>query len=205
MLQNKRNLVLAGAVAIALCLTGCGNRMPANAPIDDASSTGTSATSPAPAASAALPAPVTPAAPVAAYVQPVTGSLVVSNVEKTKSGFILKTMTVTGSVINSSNVALSGTLKIQFKKTKGIFSKTVVVTDTKTQVVTLLQPGQSFPFTVKASNHGDDDAEVTVDTNPAAAAAPATGAPVGAPAATTGGTGASAMGYGYPAATGAPY
>lgn len=209
MLKSKRNLVLTGVVAIALCLAGCGNRTPANAPLDDSSSSGS--TAPAPDASASPAAPAAPAAPAVpqtpAYTQPVTGSLVVSNVTKTKKGFIFKTLTVAGSVVNSSNVPLSGTLKIEFKKNKGIFSKTLVTTDTKTQAITTLQPGQSFPFTVTADHHGDDDAEVTVDTNPAAPAAAPAAPAAAAAAAPAGGAAMMTMpGYGYPApSTGQPY
>lgn len=203
MLKNKRNLVLAGMVAITMCLSACGNRMPANAPVDDSSSSGAASTTPAAAPSAA-PVAATPAAPApiagpaaAAYTQP-TGSLVVSNVNKTKKGIFFKTLTVAGSVVNNSNVPLSGTLKVEFKKNKGIFTKTVETTATKTLAVTTLQPGQSFPFTVTADQHGDDDADCTVDTNPVAAA-PAAAAPAAAMMA------APAYGtYGAPA-TGSPY
>lgn len=163
----KHQLVMA--LAIALCVSACGNRAPANAvtPDDPSASPDSGATTPA---TPATPIPVTPtAAPTAA---PITGSLVVSNVAKTKTGIILfKTMTVTGSVVNSSNVALQGNLKCDFKKNKGIITKTVETTSSKTLAVPLLQPGQSYPFTFTADEHNDDDAEVTVDTTPPAASA----------------------------------
>ncbi|MDB5100150.1 MAG: hypothetical protein JWM80_4571 [Cyanobacteria bacterium RYN_339] len=170
----NQNVVMAGMVAIALCLAGCGNRTPANVVPEDAGATAPTA----PAASTAPPA-ATPvvAAPPVAYSQPVTGSLVVSGVNLTKKGLIFRTMTAAGSVVNSSNVALSGTLKVQFKK-KGLLSSTLKDTTVKSIVVPSLQPGQSFPFTVTADKSGDDDAECTVETNQPAAttAAPTTGA-----------------------------
>jgi hypothetical protein len=179
MLKRTHNLALAGFVAIALCLAGCGNRTPANVVPDDATG-GASPTAPAtdPAASEPAP-PVTtlPATTTPSYSQPVTGSLVVSGVNLSKKGLIFRTLTASGSVVNSSNVALSGTLKVQFKK-KGLLSSTLKDTTVKTVPVPLLQPGQSYPFTVTADKSGDDDAECTVDSNqPAATAIPTTTAP----------------------------
>ena len=173
MLKIERNLVLAGVIAVTLCLAGCGNRAPANVVVDTSA-----ATDAAPAASASPEKPA--AAPVAttpAYTAPVvTGSLVVSNVSKTRTGIVLfKKMHVSGSVINSSNVPLSGTLKVQFQKNKGIFTKTLTATGVKTVVVSTLQPGQSFPVTVDSDTR-NDDAEVTVESNPTTSTAPAAAA-----------------------------
>jgi hypothetical protein len=180
MLKSKQNLALAAFVAIALCLSGCGNRTPANVVPDDAGASSTTPAAPAadPGASTAAPVTTAPAATApAAYTQPVTGSLVVSGVNLSKKGLIFRTLTASGSVVNSSNVALSGTLKVQFQK-KGLFSSTLKNTTVKTVNVPTLQPGQSYPFTVTADKSGDDNAECTVETNqPAAGAVPAAAAP----------------------------
>lgn len=165
---------LVGGVALALVLAGCGNRMPANVPVDE-EEPGTEApanpTTPAsPDVPAPTPAPTAPTTP--AYVAPVVGSLTISGLEKTKSGLIFfKHMTVKGSVVNTSSVPLSGTIKVEFKDSKGILTKTMVTEETKTQVVAQLQPGQSFPFEIKSDETGIDDAEVTVETMQPAASA----------------------------------
>lgn len=155
---------LVGGVVLALALSGCGNRVPTNVPDEEAPTP--EVTTPATPAIDPAPAPVAP--PVTTnpgYVAPTTGSLVVSGVEKKKSGLVFfKHMTVKGSVVNTSNVALSGTIKVEFKEKKGIFTKTFVTEETKTQVISQLAPGQSFPFEIKSDESGIDDAEVTVET-----------------------------------------
>lgn len=185
---NVKKLALIGGVAFSLLLAGCGNRMPANVPEpeESAAPTAPAASEPAPAApvTPATTAPVAPTTP--AYTQ--TGSLVVSGVEKSKTGLIFfKKMVVKGSVVNTSNVPLSGTIKCEFKDKKGIFTKTMVTEETKTQVVAQLAPGQTFPFEFKSDKSNMDEAEVTVETMPAAPAAAAypaaAGNPYGAPAA----------------------
>lgn len=175
-----------GGIAFSLLLAGCGNRMPANVPEPDESPAAENPAAPTtPAASEAPTAPTAPPAPTTpAYTQ--TGSLVVSGVEKTKTGLIFfKKTVVKGSVVNTSNVPLSGTIKCEFKDKKGIFTKTMVTEETKTQVVAQLAPGQTFPFEFKSDKSNMDEAEVTVETMPAAPAAaayPAAGSPYGAAA-----------------------
>lgn len=197
---NVTKWAVIGGVAFSLLLAGCGNRMPANVPEPEEETP--AATAPA-ASEEPAPAPVASTAPVVpttpAYTQ--TGSLVVSGVEKSKTGLIFfKKMVVKGSVVNTSNVPLSGTIKCEFKDKKGIFTKTMVTEETKTQVVAQLAPGQTFPFEFKSDKSNMDEAEVTVETMPAAPAAaayPAAGSPYGAPAA----AGYPAMGAsGYPQA-----
>ncbi len=206
---NVTKWAVIGGVAFSLLLAGCGNRMPANVPEPDespAAETPAAPTTPAATEPAAPTAPVAPTTP--AYTQ--TGSLVVSGVEKSKSGIIFfKKMVVKGSVVNTSNVPLSGTIKCEFKDKKGIFTKTMVTEETKTTVVAQLAPGQSFPFEFKSDKSNLDEAEVTVETmpaSPAAAAYPASGSPYGAPAAAGyPQQGMSAAGYpGYPT-TARPY
>ena len=176
-----------GGIAFSLLLAGCGNRMPANVPEPEESPAAENPAAPTtPAVTDPAPTvPTTPAAPTTpAYTQ--TGSLVVSGVEKTKTGLIFfKKTVVKGSVVNTSNVPLSGTIKCEFKDKKGIFTKTMVTEETKTQVVAQLAPGQSFPFEFKSDKSNMDEAEVTVETMPAAPAAaayPAAGSPYGAAA-----------------------
>ena len=182
---NVTKWAVIGGIAFSLMLAGCGNRMPANVPEPEESPAAENpeappVTEPAPLPSVAPVAPTTPA-----YTQ--TGSLVVSGVEKSKSGLIFfKKLVVKGSVVNTSNVPLSGTIKCEFKDKKGIFTKTMVTEETKTQVVAQLAPGQSFPFEFKSDKSNLDEAEVTVETMPAAPAAaayPTGGSPYGAPAA----------------------
>ncbi|MEB3223858.1 MAG: hypothetical protein VKS61_17425 [Candidatus Sericytochromatia bacterium] len=178
---------LLGGIALAVLLAGCGNRMPANVPDPE------EPPAPAPSAPAPSTAPVEPVAPPPAppvapgnpnYQGPTVGSLVVSGVEKTKSGLIFKKLTVKGTVVNMSSSPLSGTLKIDFKDRKGLFTKTFVTEETKTQVIASLAPGQSLPFEITATKNNMDEAEVTVETIPAAPAAGAfsSGSPYGAPA-----------------------
>src|SRR5688500_17190103 len=97
-------LTLAGSVALALCLTGCGARQLAEPPVVEEAA----AESPEPVASAE-PVPTPPTAP--AYEAPVvTGSLAVSGIEKKKVGGILgfrKKLEVKGTVVNTSNVPMS--------------------------------------------------------------------------------------------------
>jgi hypothetical protein len=193
-LQTKFNrLAVLGALLVSVALVGCGNRMPANIPDPEEP-----ALPPAPPTEPAvpvvpvepvapLPAPVTPGLPGApgnpGYQAPTLGSLVVSGVEKTKTGLILKKLVVKGTVENVSSMPLSGTLKVDFKDKKGLFTKTFVTEETKTQVISQLAPGQSFPFEVTATKNGMDDAEVTVETMPTVPAAStfSAGSPYGAP------------------------
>lgn len=170
--RNLANLALTASLAFALCLTGCGNRLPANAPVDEAPAAETPAED-QPAPVAEQPAPVTPVAPVTgtpAYEQPTVGSLTVSVSEKKKKGLIpfMKKLIVKGQVLNTSTVALSGKLKIEFRK-KG---STV---ETREQEVATLQPGQSYSFDVTSEKYCDD-AEVTVETRQSAPAAAGYGA-----------------------------
>jgi hypothetical protein len=198
MSKSMTKLTMIGGIALALALAGCGNRMPANVPEPEESApaeTPAEPTTPA-VTDPVAPAPTVPTTP--AYVAPITGSLVVSGVEKSKSGIIFfKKMVVKGSVVNTSSVPLSGTVKCDFKEKKGIFTSTLVTEETKTVVVAQLAPGQSFPFEFKSDKSNLDEAEVTVETMapaPAAAAAyPTAGSAYGAP--TTGAYGAA----GYPA------
>ncbi|MEB3329766.1 MAG: hypothetical protein VKQ33_11090 [Candidatus Sericytochromatia bacterium] len=188
MSKPKLNRVsLLGGVALALLLAGCGNRMPANVPEPEEP--------PAPVPVDPVPslAPVEPVAPIPVppvtpgnpnYQGPTVGSLVVSGIEKSKSGLIFKKLTVKGTVVNLGNTPLSGTLKVDFKDKKGLFTKTYVTEETKTQVIASLAPGQSFPFEVTATKNNMDEAEVTVETIPTAPAAGTfnSGSPYGAPA-----------------------
>lgn len=209
-------VTLVGTVALALCLSGCGERVAASVPVDTSAS-------PAPAASDTTPVsdPNTPVAPVApqtpAYTQPITGSLAVSGVTKKKTGGFLgigRKLEVTGQVVNTSTVPLSGMLTVNFEKSSGIFTKTLKTEETKTQAIITIQPGQSVNFDI-TSDHSCDDADPTVQTNtPAAgggygatgaaygAAGSAYGASGAAYGATTGATGGVAAqsygGYGYP-------
>lgn len=190
-LQSKFNrLAVLSALLVSVTLVGCGNRMPANLPDPEEP-----ALPPAPPVTEPAPpvAPVEPVTPAPAlpgtpgnpgYQAPTLGSLVVSGVEKSKTGLILKKLVVKGTVVNVSNMPLSGTLKVDFKDKKGLFTKTFVTEETKTQVISQLAPGQSFPFELTATKNGMDDAEVTVETMPTAPAAStfSTGNPYGAPA-----------------------
>lgn len=166
-MKTKRNLVnltLVGSLALTLCLSGCGNRLPAAAPEVDE-----------PAAEEPV-APVTdPVDPVTqpstpTYEQPaappvIAGSLVVNGVNKAKKGFIgFRKVEVTGTVMNTSSVPLSGTLKLEFKEKKGIINKRLETVETKTQIISNLAPGSSLPFTIK-SDKSCDDVEVTVETD----------------------------------------
>ncbi|MEB3284717.1 MAG: hypothetical protein VKN33_05480 [Candidatus Sericytochromatia bacterium] len=191
-LKSKFNrLAVYSALIVSVALVGCGNRMPANLPDPEEP-----ALPPAPPVEPALPVePVQPVVPPTlptlpgmpgnpGYQGPTLGSLVVSGVEKSKTGLILKKLVVKGSVVNVSSTPLSGTLKIDFKDKKGLFTKTFVTEETKTQVISQLAPGQSFPFEVTSTKNGMDDAEVTVETMQTAPAASvySSGSPYGAPA-----------------------
>lgn len=192
-LQSKFNrLAVLSALLVSVTLVGCGNRMPANIPDPEEP-----ALPPAPPVAEPVdpvapiepvmppPAPTLPGTPGnPGYQAPTLGSLVVSGVEKSKTGFILKKLVVKGAVVNVSNVPLSGTLKVDFKDKKGLFTKTFITEETKTQVISQLAPGQSFPFELTSTKNGMDDAEVTVETMPTAPAAAnfSTGNPYGAAA-----------------------
>lgn len=162
------NLTLVGTVALAMCLTGCGKRTLADAPIDPAASEEPAASAPVDPDPAPVASPSTPAyepAPIAA------GSLVVSGITKDKVGIIgFRKVEVKGQVVNTGTTPLSGEVKIEFKKKKGIINKTLETSETKTQVVANVAPGQSVSFTLK-SDKSCDDAEVTVTTNAPVAAA----------------------------------
>lgn len=200
----QQGVVLASLVA-GLLLAGCGNRMPA-APLKDE----VTAASEAPVAALPSAAPATLTSPQLtgtlpgavganpALQAPITGSLVVSNLSKTKKGILFKNMVVKASVVNTSQVPLSGTVKIEFKDSKGIFTKTLETVETKTIAVANLAPGGNFPIDVTSDETGIDEVEVTVETNqPSATAAPmATGfnaAAAGQPY----GTAPTAGAYGY--------
>lgn len=187
--------VVMATLAAALLLTGCGNRMPAASPVD-----APAAASESPAAIAPAPVVTQPVAPVApanpAYQAPISGSLVVSNISKTKKGLLFKKMVVKGSVVNTSQVALSGTVKIVFKESKGIFTKTLEEVETKTIAVANLAPGGTFPIDVTSDETGVDEVEVTVETTPGAAA-PAAANAYGAPGAAAYGAPGATGSYGY--------
>jgi hypothetical protein len=197
-MMNKRIAAMSLGLMLALAMTGCGNRLPANPPIDpDAEASAAPAASPAPEASTA---PVTPAATTPAYQQPLTGSLVVSNVDKKKVGGFLgmaKKLEVKGTVINTSNVPLSGKVIVKFTKKTGIINKKMEpVGDPKEVVVAQLAPGASFPFDV-TSEKSCDEAEYSVETTPAAGATTtaAVSNPYGAPATATAAHVAGPYGY----------
>lgn len=162
-------LTLVSALVIATGLTGCGNRLPASAPVDEQPvATEPAAEPPTPD----VPAPSVPPTGNPGYEQPVlTGSLVVSSVDKKKKGLLFKKLVVSGQVVNTSNQPLSDTLKIEFKKSKGVISKKLEISETKTQVITQLAPGQSVAFSLESDKSGTDDAEVTVETTQPVAAA----------------------------------
>ncbi|HEY9724118.1 MAG TPA: hypothetical protein V6D47_19095 [Oscillatoriaceae cyanobacterium] len=224
-MKSKRNLqtmILVATLAMGLSLTGCGRRA-ANMAAPDASSGGdTSASTTAPIDNTPVdntPVDNTPTVPTTGttpYAAPTVGSLAVTNVAKKTHGVLMfKKLEVTGEVINTSNAPLSGTLKITFEKSSGIFNKTLSESETKTQDFSNIQPGQSESFDITSSNSAAD-AEVTVDTlqtqAPLAAQSYGYGATTGGYGATTGGYGATAGGYGttttqgYPAPTAAgPY
>ena len=86
-------------------------------------------------------------------------------------------------MINTSNVALSGTVKVKFLKKKGIINKSLEEIGTKDQVIAQLAPGQSISFSLTSDKHCDD-AEVTVETTQpmAGAGMAAASSPYGAPA-----------------------
>lgn len=185
-MKSKRNLqtiILVGTLAMGLCLTGCGRR-PANmaAATDTTGSSDTTASSTAPVSTAPstdTPAYTQPTTPTTGttpdYSQPSVGSLAVTNVSKTLHGILMfKKLEVKGSVINTSNVPLSGTLKITFEKSSGIFNKTLSESETKTQDFSNIQPGQSEDFDITSSSSAAD-AEVTVDTQQAQAPVAAQG------------------------------
>lgn len=185
MTRSNRSLAILVGTAMVLALTACGNRTPANPPIDEAEEGGattTPAAEPTPAGPTTPTVPTTPTTPVA---PPITGSLVVTMVEKNLTGIIFfKHLECKGSVLNTANVPLSGKLKIDYKNKKGIINKTLVSMEIKEISVPQLAPGQSYPFTVKSDKSGPDDCEVTVSTNQPPAAASATGGAYGAPGAT---------------------
>jgi multidrug efflux pump subunit AcrA (membrane-fusion protein) len=94
--KSNRSFLL-GSIALAVMLAGCGNRMPANVPDPE------EPPAPAPSEPALPVAPVEPVAPPPVapvvpgtpnYQGPTVGSLVVSGVEKSKSGLIFKKLTV---------------------------------------------------------------------------------------------------------------
>lgn len=183
--MNKRLMTsLTLGLAMALCLSGCGNRLPANPPIDEEAETKPAAEEPAPVVTE--PAPTVPTAP--AYQQPLTGSLVVSGLEKKKTGGFLgmaKKIEAKGQVLNTSNVPLSGIVKVKFLKKSGIINKKMEEIGTKEQAIAMLAPNQSISFSLTSDKHCDD-AEVTVETSPATAMAGAAAAsnPYGQAAAT---------------------
>jgi hypothetical protein len=198
--MNKRFLAsVTLGLTLALSLSACGNRLPANVPVD-ASAEESPAPDTTPIEEPATPAPV---ASTPAYQQPLTGSLVVSGIDKKKTGGFLgiaKKLNVKGSVINTSNVALSGKVTIKFTKKTGIINKKMeAVGDPKEVLVMNLAPGANFPFDV-TSEKACDDAEVTVETTQptgVAAAATAMGNPYGSTAANPYGTAAASTTYGY--------
>src|SRR5689334_9968308 len=100
------NLTLVGTVALAMCLTGCGKRTLAEAPIDPAASEEPAASAPVDPDPAPVASPSTPAyepAPIAA------GSLVVSGITKDKVGIIgFRKVEVKGQVVNTGTTPLSG-------------------------------------------------------------------------------------------------
>lgn len=161
--RNLVNLTLVGSMALTLCLAGCGNRLPAAAPEVE------EPVAEEPVAPVTDPVDPYPEPSTPSYEQPTTpviaGSLVVSGVNEAKKGFIgFRKVEVTGTVMNTSSVPLSGTLKIEFKEKKGIINKRLEVVETKTQIISNLAPGSSLPFTIK-SDKSCDTAEVTVETD----------------------------------------
>jgi predicted small lipoprotein YifL len=195
--MNKRLMnSLTLAALVALTLSGCGNRLPANPPIDPAAEdTKPAAEEPA----VETPVATTPTVPTTpAYQQPLTGSLVVSGIDKKKVGGFIgigKKLEVKGQVLNTSNVPLTGIVKVKFTKKTGIINKKMEEIGTKDQAIAQLAPGQSISFTL-TSDKACDDAEVTVETsqNAVPVAGAAATNPYGQPAvAQTGAYGA----YGY--------
>ena len=181
---NVTKWTVIGGLAVSLLLAGCGNRMPANVPEPDESPAANPA-APASTAPSTAPAPTPPpAVTTPAYTAPMVGSLTVSGVEKTKTGFFFKKFVVKGEVVNTSQVPCAGTLKIDFKDKKGIFTKTVVTEETKTVEISTLAPGAKQSFEVTSDDTGHDEVEVTVQTRQSAAATGAamTGAAYGAAA-----------------------
>lgn len=182
--MNKRLMTsLTLGLAMALCLSGCGNRLPANPPIDEEAETKPAVEEPAPVVTEPAATPTAPA-----YQQPLTGSLVVSGVDKKKVGGFLgmaKKIEVKGQVLNTSNVPLSGIVKIKFLKKSGIINKKMEEIGTKEQAIASLAPNQTIAFSLTSDKHCDD-AEVTVETSPATAMAGAAAAsnPYGQAAAT---------------------
>lgn len=169
--RKLMNLTLIGSVAISLCLTGCGKRTMAEAPVDPAAET-PAATEPATTEPEPAPVPSTPA-----YEQPpvAAGSLVVSGITKDKVGIIgFRKVKVKGQVVNTGTTPLSGEVKIEFKKKKGIINKTLETSETKNQVVAQVAPGASVSFEI-TSDKSCDDAEVIVTTTAPAASTAAYG------------------------------
>ena len=178
-MKTRTLKTLAFAFGLAVMMTGCGNRVPANPPIDDSA-----LASPSPDPNAATPSvdpnatPVPAATANPAYSAPLTGSLTVGSISKTTHGILMfKKLEVKCVVTNTSNVALSGTVKVQFKKNSGFIKKTLNDDGTPmTQDISNLAPGQTQSVDI-TSTKSEDDAEITVDTQvPAAAPAPAAGA-----------------------------
>ena len=195
--MNKRLMTsLTLGLAMAVCLSGCGNRLPANPPIDEEAETKPAVEEPAPVVEPD-PAPTVPTTP--AYQQPLTGSLVVSGVDKKKTGGFLgmaRKIEVKGQVLNTSNVPLSGIVKVKFLKKTGIINKKMEEIGTKDQAIAQLAPGQSISFSLTSDKHCDD-AEVTVETSPTTAAAGVAAAnPYGQPTAAAA-TRVSGSVYGY--------
>ena len=198
MLNKRTFATMTLGLAVALSLSACGNRLPVNAPVDTSSDTDVE--NPVVDPGYEQPVVTTPTVPTTpAYQQPLTGSLVVSGMDKKKTGGVLgmaKKIQVSGQVINTSNVALSGTVKVKFLKKKGVINKSMEEIGVKEQVIAQLAPGQSISFSLTSDKHCDD-AEVTVETtqptaaagmtaasNPYGAPAPAYGAPTGYPQST---------------------
>ena len=191
---NVTKWTVIGGLAVSLLLVGCGNRLPANVPEPDAEPSANPG-APASTAPSTAPAPTPPpAVTTPAYTSPMAGSLTVSGVEKSKTGFIFKKFVVKGEVVNTSQVPCSGTLKVDFKDKKGIFTKTFVTEETKTVEIATLAPGAKQSFEVTSDKSGHDEVEVTVQTRQSAGS---TGAAM---------TGAAMSGgaYGAAAASGRP-
>jgi hypothetical protein len=103
------------------------------------------------------------------------GSLVVSGITKDKVGIIgFRKVKVKGQVVNTGSTPLTGEVKIEFKKKKGIINKTLETSETKNQVVAMVAPGASVSFEI-TSDHSCDDAEVIVTTTPSTASTAAYG------------------------------
>lgn len=167
---NMTTLRLAGALLVAgsLLLTGCGRvsagaapvpsaapkqlaaDLPLDTPITNQNYGMTSGTGTGVNLGAVTPAP---GACVATAGCDVHAQLVVGNVEKTKSGFLWRKLTIKGTVTNRGAAALSGEIMVRFKKSGSVVQSEYIA-------IANLAPGQSQSYDAKSSVTADD-VEVT--------------------------------------------